>query len=76
MRTNYARIRDSCHEKGELCVFQFVLDDPLDTRYPLHMVCMYVATLFCPKDILGKGGKHLKPNYKTTFKSQTSHILL
>ena len=35
---------------------------PLDPRCHLHMLCMYVAALRWPKDILGlgEGGTHLK----------------
>ena len=48
-----------------LCMEHFVALQgplPLDTRRPLHMFYIYVATFNCQNDILGLGEKHLKTN--------------
>ena len=37
---------------------------PPDPRRPLHMLCIYVATVHYPKSILGLGGKGSKNKQK------------
>ena len=37
---------------------------PLDPRRSLHMLCICIATLNCPKGILGLGGKASKSKLK------------